>query len=104
LLGALDQIEALEGVLGGLTNGELLDAIANAAKLDGISVGTLNQLVGTLPVVSSLCSQLSTVTGQTNALRTVIAGLGLNGVLTALGGLLNIPALPAALSPFNCPS
>ena len=49
-----------------------------------------------------VCGQAETLTGQSNALRTVIGGLALNGVLTTLGGVLNIPALPAALPTFSC--
>ena len=78
------RVGALEGILAGITNGDLLG------------------LLDTLPVVDDLCSQLSLVTGQANSLLTVIDGLGLNGVLTALGGLLQVPPLPNALDPFSC--
>jgi hypothetical protein len=79
-------VDGLQNILNGVTNGELLDVL------------------DALPALSSVCSQLTLVTTQANALRTVISGLGLNGVLTTLGGLLQIPALPAALSPFACPA
>lgn len=79
------KLDALEGVLKGVTNGQLLGAI------------------GSLGNVDALCKQATKLTDQVGALGTVIGGLGLNGVLTALGGLLNIPALPAALPAFGCP-
>jgi hypothetical protein len=52
--------------------------------------------------VSALCSQLSAVTTQLNSLQTVIAGLGLSGIIPP-GLVLTIPALPAPLAPFSCP-
>ena len=102
----------LEGILAGISNGDLtglLDSLTGRITdlegiLAGISNGDLNALLDSLPVLDLVCGQLSTVTGQTNALRTVLGGLGLNGILTGLGGLLNIPALPTALNPFNCPA
>ncbi len=98
------QVGGLEDTLAGVTNNELLDAITNASKLDGISAATMTSLVGTLPQTSSLCTQLSTVTNQTNSLRTAVGGLGLNAFLIGLGGALSIPPLPPALSPYTCPS
>jgi hypothetical protein len=53
--------------------------------------------------LTAACAQLSAVTTQVDALGTAIGGIGLNGALTALGGALNIPALPAALPAFACP-
>ncbi len=98
------QVGGLEDTLAGVTNNELLDAITNASKLDGISASTLTSLVGTLPQTSSLCTQLSTVTDQTNSLRTAVGGLGLNAFLIGLGGAIVVPPLPPALSPYTCPS
>jgi hypothetical protein len=95
------QLETVEGILAGVTNGELTGVIS---KLDGITGADLQGAVDSVPVVAALCSQVSTVTTQVDALRTVISGLGLNGVLTGLGGVLNIPTLPAALGAFSCPS
>jgi hypothetical protein len=73
------KLEALEGVLKGVTNTELLDSLTN---------------------VNALCTQATKLTNQVGALGTVIGGLGLEGVL---GGLLKIPALPVALPAFSCP-
>ncbi len=72
--------------------------------LDGVTNGDLLGLVEGLPKLDAVCSQLSAVTGQTNLLRSALGGLSLNGVLSSLGGLLNIPALPPALTPFTCPA
>jgi hypothetical protein len=53
--------------------------------------------------VSALCTQVSTVTSQSDVLRTVISGLSLDGVIP-IGLLLDIPTLPAPLGAFGCPS
>jgi hypothetical protein len=92
------KLEVLEGLLGGLTNGELTSVVD---KLDGITGLELSETVGALPVLDSVCSQTSTLTGQTNLLRGVLDGLGLSPALEAIG-LLTIPALPAALPAFDC--
>ena len=95
------QLETVEGILGGVTNGELSGVIS---KLQGITGTDLQGAIDSVPVVASLCSQVSAVTTRVDALRTVISGLGLNGVLTGLGGVLNIPALPVALGAYTCPA
>lgn len=92
------KLEVLEGLLGGVTNGELTSVVD---KLDGITGLELSETVGALPVLDSVCSQTSTLTGQTNLLRGVVGGLGLSPALEAIG-LLTIPALPAALPAFTC--
>jgi hypothetical protein len=58
---------------------------------------------GLSPQVAALCGRMSAVTTRANVLRTAIDGLGLNSVLTTLGGALIVPALPAPLSAFSCP-
>lgn len=78
----LKKVESLEKVLAGVTNLELLAAIANT---------------------EALCTQVSTLTNQLNAVEGALGGLSLNAVLTTLGGALSIPTLPGALDPFNCP-
>ena len=77
----------------------LIDSLTGQLDALGLDIDALTSQLG---LVSDLCDQLSAVTTQANALRTVISGIGLNGVLTALGGLLQIPALPGALDPFSC--
>lgn len=78
------KVDALEGVLAGITNEELTEA------------------VNVLPSVESLCAQSEELTEQVNLLAGAVEGLGLNGILTGLGGLLEIPPLPTALEPFSC--
>jgi hypothetical protein len=48
-----------------------------------------------------LCTELSTVVTQVNAIRTVLTGLSLGGVIP-LGLTLTAPAIPSALSAYAC--
>ena len=57
-----------------------------------------------IPAVQSLCTQAETLTDQVNAVETAVSGLGLNAVLTTLGGILEIPTLPGSLPSFSCPN
>lgn len=95
------KVDGLEGILAGVTNGDLTGTVA---KLTGISGLELSKAVGALPVVDSLCTQASTLTSQLNLVQGGLAGLGLNPVLTTLGGVLNIPTLPALLTAYTCPA
>jgi hypothetical protein len=72
-------------------------------SLESTVTSLASTVTGLQTTTTSLCTQLSTVTTQSDALRTVIAGLGVNNALTLLGGALSIPALPAALGPYTCP-
>jgi len=76
----LTKVESLEAILSGVTNGELLAAIANA---------------------KALCAQASTLTDQLNLVEEALGGLSLN---TLLAVVLEIPGLPGALPSFSCPS
>jgi hypothetical protein len=94
------KVSALEGVLKGITNGDLTGLLS---KLQGISGTQLQEAIKSVAnvnalttQVSALCSQASSVTGQTNALRGVLAGA------EVLGSLL-FPSLPVALPAFSCP-
>lgn len=78
------KVETLEGVLAGVTNAALLDAI------------------GSVPAVESLCTQASTLTGQTNSLLGSLGAIDLIGVIP-LGLGLDVPGLPAALPSYVCP-
>jgi hypothetical protein len=89
----LSKVQSLETILKGINNAQLKEAIAAIAKVE-----TLEAAVG------SLCSQASALTSQSNALESAFGGLSLNGVLTTLGGALNVPTLPGPLSSFSCPS
>jgi hypothetical protein len=72
--------------------------------LDGVTNVGLTEAVKAVPQVGALCTQATSLTSQSNLLGAAMGGLSLNGILTGLGGLLNIPALPAALPAFTCPS
>lgn len=79
------RVTQLEGILSGITNTDLLSAIAGFGNVD------------------DLCTEMSTVVGQLNGVRTVLNGLSLGGVIP-LGLLLTVPSIPSALSPFSCPA
>ena len=96
------RVTQLEGVLTGLTNTDLLTAVTNATKLNGITSQDLTDAVAAVADVNSLCTETSTAVTQLNSLRTVLSGLTLGGTIP-LGLVLNVPALPSALSPFTCP-
>ncbi|HEX6667860.1 MAG TPA: hypothetical protein VF081_14855 [Solirubrobacterales bacterium] len=87
------KLEALEGVLKGVSNDSLTKG------LDTVKGITNLQLVESLTDVNTLCTQATKLTDQVGALGTVIGGLGLEGVL---GGLLKIPTLPVVLPEFDC--
>jgi hypothetical protein len=123
------KIASLESILNGVTNTELTETIAGLPLLetdlsdvdttvtnltsnvkgvqDVLKDVTNTELTGALnsvPQVAALCSQAKSLTTQSNLLGTALGGLSLNGALTVLGGLLNIPVLPASLPAFTCPS
>lgn len=85
----------------GLTNTDLTDTVDT---VKGLSNTELTEAVNMLPAVDSACTQATNLTTQVNSLGTAVGGIGLNGVLTGLGGVINIPTLPTALAPFSCPS
>jgi hypothetical protein len=81
-IGQLTQrVEALESTLAGVSNAQLLGALAG---------------------VKALCAQTSTLTGQVDALGSALGGVELGGVIP-LGLNLLVPSLPAALPGFACP-
>lgn len=79
------KVDALEGVLQGITNEDLLGA------------------VNAVPAVEALCEQAPALAEQVNLVQDVIGGLGLEPALELIG-LLEIPALPTELevSDFGC--
>jgi hypothetical protein len=77
------RITQLEGILSGITNTDLLGAITGVGNVD------------------ALCTEVSTVVGQLNGVRTVLGGLSLGGIIP-VGLLLTVPSIPSALSPFSC--
>lgn len=79
------RVESLEGVLAGLTNAALLEAVSS------------------VPVVKSLCTQATVLTTRANALLSSLAGTVLAGTIP-LGLGLTIPGLPASSLPdYTCP-
>jgi hypothetical protein len=101
-VGALTlKVQALESVLQGITNGDLTGMLAT---LQGLDNEGLTSAVNSLAATEALCEQSEALTEQVNLVAGVVEGLGLNGILTGLGGLLVIPTLPTALAPFNCPT
>lgn len=95
------KLEGLEGVLEGITNGDLTGAVG---KLGGLSGLQLTEAVDTLPAVGSLCSQATALTTRVGVVQQGLGGLSLNPVLTTLGGVLTVPSLPAPLTAYSCPS
>jgi hypothetical protein len=93
------KIEGLEGILAGVTNGDLTGTVA---KLSGISGLQLTETVGTLPVVGSLCTQATGLTTQVNTVRTSLLGTTLAGIIP-VGLGLTIPSF-TALPAYVCPS
>jgi hypothetical protein len=75
------RITELETILNGITNAELLGALAD---------------------VNALCTQATSLTSTLNALNTAVDGLALGGLIPAGLGLV-VPALPAQLPAFSCP-
>jgi hypothetical protein len=95
----VNRVESLEDKLKGITNLALTEVIS---KLQGISGAQLQQAISSIANVKALCTQASALTQRANELSSAIGGLSLNTFLTTLGGLLQIPTLPAALPAFNC--
>jgi hypothetical protein len=78
----LGKVQSLEGILSGISNAQLKEAI------------------GKVPAVASLCTEAKKLNEQSNGLGTALSGLStVVGTLTALG----LPAIPAALPGFECP-
>lgn len=92
-VGALSlRVEALEGILQGITNGELTGVLAT---LSGVTNPELANAINSVPLVEEMCGQTEELTGRSNAL------LGFLDTLDAL----NVLAMPAVLPTFNvCPA
>jgi hypothetical protein len=92
-VGALTlKVQALEGILQGITNGDLTGMLAT---LNGVTNPELLNAIGSVPLVEEVCAQTEELTGRSNAL------LGLLDTLDAL----NVLSLPTALPTFNvCPA
>lgn len=94
-------VTGIEGNLSGL-DGVVSSLETNLAAAEKNVAGVKTTLTALQGTVSGACAQLANVTTQTDKIGTAVGGLALNGVLTALGGLLNVPALPKALGPYTC--
>jgi hypothetical protein len=98
------KLSSLEGVLKGITNGDLTGLLG---KLQGISGTQLQEAIKSVANVNALsakvgelCTQGKALTDQTQALGTA---LGTAQVLGGLGLSLLVPNLPTALPDFTCP-
>lgn len=78
------KVEGLEATLAGVTNAELLAAIASLSK------------------VGSLCEQAKTLTAQSNLFGEEFGGLLTTLSGTLLGAIFGGIEVPAALEPFSC--
>lgn len=77
------QVATLQGILSGVSNGDLLGALAS---------------------VDSLCGQVGALTTQSNGILTGLGAPSLTGTLLSLGNLgLSFPSLPSSLGAFSCP-
>jgi hypothetical protein len=94
------KVTSLEGILSGITNSDLTGLLA---KLQGISGTQLQETIASLADAKALCAQASLLTARANEFTAGFGGLSLNGILTGLGGVLNVPTLAAPLSSFSCP-
>lgn len=111
------KLEALEGILSGITHSDLAGSMATLNGLDnvkllgavdavgGLTNGQLLDAVDAVPLVADVCDQASALTSQSNLLRT-----GLNGLTTTLSGSLLGPIFggvsvpPALTDPLTCPT
>jgi hypothetical protein len=92
-VGALSlKVEALEGILQGITNGDLTGMLAT---LGNVTNPQLLSAIGAVPLVEEVCGQTEELTGRSNALL---------GLLDALD-VANLLSIPSALPTFDvCPA
>jgi hypothetical protein len=98
------KVGALEGVLKGITNGDLTGLLS---KLQGVSGTQLQEAIKSVANVNALTTQVGALCSQGKALTDQTQGLG-TAIKTAevIGGLglsLLAPNLPTALPDFACP-
>jgi hypothetical protein len=92
------KVTALEGVLQGITNTDLLGMLS---KLQGISPTQLQEAVAAVANVKALCTQATALTSRANELGSLFGGIELGGAIPALLKLV-VPAAPPSLVPFGC--
>ncbi len=96
------RVESLEGILQGVSNEALTEALAAVA---GLSNSELLAAVNSVPVVETLCEEVTGVIAQTNLLRGSVGTLvsTLSGSL--LGSIFGSVGLPPALpETLTCPA
>src|SRR6476646_2576863 len=93
--------QGVPGTAGNVVVEQLEDKVSELlTKVESLE-GALANLAFLEATVTSLCGQTETLTGQLNALESVVGGISLKTILAVL---LEIPALPGALPSFNCPT
>lgn len=101
-IGALSlRVEALEGILQGITNNDLTGMMG---VLQGLTNEDLLGAVNSVPAVESLCQQSEALTETVDDL-----GVGMGSLVSILNGTLLGPifgtvSIPSALGAFNCPT
>jgi len=94
------QLKGVVDTLDGVTNGELKGALD---AVDGLSALELGKAVDSLPVLESVCSQTSGLTGGLDAVNEGIKGLSILGLPSLSLG--NLGLLPNnLLDEYNCPA
>jgi uncharacterized small protein (DUF1192 family) len=97
-----DRVETLEGILQGVSNEALTEALAAVAGLTNVE---LLAAVNSVPLVETLCNEVTGVIAQTNLLRGGVGTLvsTLSGSL--LGPIFGSVGLPPALpETLTCPA
>jgi hypothetical protein len=95
------KVDTLDGVLDGVTNGELNGVVKT---LDGVTGAELSEALGTVPVLEDVCTQVSGLTGGLDSVNKGVKGLNILGGIggISLGGLSLMP--DDLLSSYDCKS
>jgi hypothetical protein len=93
------QVEALENILNGVTNNDLTGVLDT---LDGLTNAELLGAVGAVPVLKTVCGQVSGLVSQSNLLGGSVGSLVTTLTGTLLGPIFGTVDPPDALDPFAC--
>jgi hypothetical protein len=93
------QVEALENILNGVTNNDLTGVLDT---LDGLTNAELLGAVGAVPVLKTVCGQVSGLVSQSNLLGGSVGSLVTTLTGTLLGPIFGAIDPPDALDPFTC--
>jgi hypothetical protein len=93
------QVEALENILAGVTNNDLTGVLDT---LDGLTNAELLGAVGAVPVLETVCGQVSGLVSQSNLLGGSVGSLVTTLTGTLLGPIFGTVDPPDALDPFAC--